>query len=141
MGVCKHPYHLVIHVSALKMFVQLKQRELINNMPEEKTSLNESKLIPVFGIILWPELAEMVKRRSDDREALRPHEFREEGGDASEAVARNTIGRTSRLELLVRWEGEEGVSNPVHVIKKAQGDTMVHHLERTPCLACMSYKL
>lgn len=90
---------------------------------------------------MGPELAEMIKRGTNDCEALRPHELGEEGGDASEAIARDAVGGTSRLKLLVGGKGEEGLAKPVNVIKEAYGYAMVHHLVHTPCLACMPYHL
>lgn len=61
---------------------------------------------PVFVVILGPELAKMLKRGSNNCEAFRPHEFGEEGRDASEAIAINTVRGTSCFVFLVRRERE-----------------------------------
>lgn len=81
--------------------------------------MHEDVLVPVFAVILGPELAEMLKRGSSNCEALRPHELGEEGGDTGKAIAGNTVRGASCFELLLRGKGEEGLASPLNVIEEA----------------------
>ena len=96
---------------------------------------------PVFVVILGPELAKMLKRGSNNCESLRPHEFGEEGRDASKAIAISTVRGTSCFLFLVTREREECLPNPLNVLEEAHGYGMVHHLVRSPSYACMVYQL
>jgi len=91
-------------------------------------------------MVLGPELEKEVLRGVENGEALRPHEFGEEGGDASAAIAGDAVGGASSFELLVERKREQGKTSPLNVSEEAHGDAMVHHLEHAPCFACMPYE-
>jgi len=84
-------------------------------------------------------LAKTLKRGSNNCEAFGPHEFGEEGRDASEAIAINTIRGTSSSVLVMRGKREEGLAKPLNVMEKTHGDAMVHHLVHSPSFACIAY--
>jgi len=88
---------------------------------------------------LGPQLAKTLERRSNNGEAFGPHEFGEEGRDASEAIAINTIRGTSSSVLVVRGKREEGLSKTLNLIEKSEGYAMVDHLVHSPTYACMTY--
>jgi len=95
--------------------------------------------IPVFVAVLGPELAKTVERGANNGEAFGPHEFGEEGRDASEAIAIDAVGGTSCSVFVVRGEREEGFSEALNVVEKSDGYAMVEDLVDPPGSACMAY--
>jgi len=92
-------------------------------------------------MVLGPELEKKVERGIENGEAFRPHEFGEEGGDASAAVAGDAVGGASGFELLVKRKREQGKTSSLNVGEELHGDAMVNNLEHSPCSACMPYQL
>jgi len=90
---------------------------------------------------LGPELEKEVERGVENGEALRPHEFGEEGGDAGAAIAGDAVGGASSFELLVKRKREQGKTSRLNVSEELDGDAMVDQLEDTPCFACMPYEV
>lgn len=92
-------------------------------------------------MVLGPELEKKVVRGIENGEALRPHEFGEEGGDGSAAVAGDGVGGASSFELLVKRKREQGKASSLNVSEEGEWDSMVDELEDAPSSACMSYEV
>lgn len=82
----------------------------------------------------------MVNRGAHDGEAFGPHELREKGGNPSDAIAGDAVGRTNRLKLLLKRKREEAPAGALNVVEELGGDAVVGDLENSPSFACMAYE-